>query len=140
MRQPFNMSIREAKTSQSNINHRLRIQTTENLLSDLIRHSLKRPLQACAHVRESAEESWPWGEMVEHLAPYLRGKEAPIDARRVRRVFEGIVEAVAGPEEDFAEAWGWEWRGDADVAEEVPAGGDEGGEVVEGEAGEDVEH
>lgn len=55
-------------------------------------------------------------------------------------MLHGIEEAVAGPEDEVSESWGGDGGGDADVAEEMPACGDEGGEVVELEAAEDVEH
>lgn len=55
-------------------------------------------------------------------------------------MLQRIEKSAPRPEEDVSESRGGDCLCDADVAEEMPGCGDEGGVVVQLEAGEDVEH
>ena len=140
MRKPLNTPIRKPKSRERNIHLRLSIHVPKNTIPQLRRHMPITPLpHPPPHIRKPIEESRRLGRQPRrHPLPYRFRQEARILRRG--RAFERIVEAVAGPQQEFFEVRGGDYGGDADVAEEVPGGGDQGGEVVEGEKVEDVEH
>jgi len=75
VRQPLDMPIREPKSSQSNINHRLGIQATEDLLPQLdgqIAAATERTSQSHGNVGESPEEGWSRRKMREHRSANVR--------------------------------------------------------------------